>query len=531
MDFIIEISRFLLTFVSIMIRLPRFVNRTLSVRLSLGAVSAMAILLMASLVIMLHYSRKSIKEEAISKASQTLEGTVMHIDNMLLSVEQTAGNFYFMMLSDNNRLEKISVYCRQLVESNPYVAGCAIAFKPGYIKNQEYFINYLYRTADGSLAFEDSPIVQPSLYGNIPYTEQVWFKEPMASNTPQWLHSANQRGLSTMLEDNGNANEIPVITFSVPIPNTEGQPVGVIAVDVSLNQLSKIIEAAKPSPNSHCALLDKNGSFIVFPDSTNLVYQTAIAISENEADPLAKEAVQAMLSGETDYKPFSMYGADYYIFYKPFKRFDVSVRSRNDLGWSVGIIYPKDDIFGDYNNLSYYVIAIALVGLLLFFMLCRAILHRQLKPLLMLSYSAQRIADGHYDETIPDSRHQDEIGRLQTIFQQMQQSLATNISELEQLTATLQERGEGLRETYNHAKKADRMKTAFLHNMTNQMIAPANAINDDVEELCKFIRNKEEHEVSRLANEVQQSGKAITEQLKNLISVSDDEIGKEVANV
>lgn len=514
-----------------MIRLPRFVKKTLSVRLSLGAVSAMAILLMASLVIMLHYSRKSIKEEAISKASQTLEGTVTHIDNMLLSVEQTAGNYFFMMLNDNNRMDKISTYCRQLVESNPYVAGCAIAFKPGYVNHQDYFISYFCRADDGSLVFDDTPIVQPDLYGNMPYTEQVWFKEPMTSNTPQWFHSANQRGLSTVFEGNGEAKVIPVITFSLPIPGDDGLPVGVIALDVSLNQLSRIIEAAKPSPNSHCALLDKDGSFIVFPDTASLVYQTAIAISENAADPSAKAAVQAMLSGETDYKPFSMYGAEFYIFYKPFKRYDVSVRSRNDLGWSAGIIYPKDDIFGDYSNLSYYVIAIAVVGLLVFFMLCRTILHRQLKPLLMLSASAQRIAEGHYDETIPDSHHHDEIGRLQTIFQQMQQSLATNISELEQLTTTLQERGEGLREAYNHAKKADRMKTAFLHNMTNQMIAPANAINDDVEELCKFIRNKEEHEVSRLANEVQQSGKAITEQLKNLISVSDDEIGKEAANV
>ena len=514
-----------------MIRLPRFVKKTLSVRLSLGAVSAMAILLMASLAIMLHYSRKSIKEEAISKASQTLEGTVTHIDNMLLSVEQTAGNFYFLMLNDKNHLDKISTYCRQLVESNPYVAGCAFAFKPGYIKEQDYFINYVYRTANGDLAFEDTPIIQSDLYGNMPYTEQVWFREPMSSNTPQWFHSSNQQGLSTALKDNGNSNVVPVITFSLPIPGIDGFPVGVIAIDVSLNQLAKIIEAAKPSPNSHCALLDNNGSFIVLPDSSNLVYQTALAISENVADPSAKEAVQSMLSGKTDYQPFSMNGAEYYIFYKPFKRFDVSVRSRNEMGWSAGIIYPSDDIFGDYNNLSYYVFAIAIVGLLLFFMLCRAILHHQLKPLLMLSVSAKRIADGHYDETIPDSRHHDEIGRLQSIFQQMQQSLAINISELEQLTATLQERGEGLRAAYNHAKKADRMKTAFLHNMTNQMIAPANAINDDVEELCKFIRNKEEHEVSRLANEIQQSSKVITEQLKNLINVSDDEIGKEANNV
>ena len=37
-------------------------------------VFSMAILLMASLAVMLYYSRKAVKEEATQKAAQTLEG-------------------------------------------------------------------------------------------------------------------------------------------------------------------------------------------------------------------------------------------------------------------------------------------------------------------------------------------------------------------------------------------------------------------------------------------------------------------------
>ena len=98
-------------------------------------------------------------------------------------------------------------------------------------------------------------------------------------------------------------------------------------------------------------------------------------------------------------------------------------------------------------------------------------------PLTMLTEQAQRIADGNMDEPIPNSRREDEIGRLQDNFKLMQQSLATNIGELDQLTNQLKEHGKELSIAYREAQKADRIKTAFLHNMTNQMIEPAESIS------------------------------------------------------
>ena len=78
-------------------------------------VFAMAILLMASLVIMLYFSRKAVKDEALHKASETLESVVQRIDNILLSVEQTTGNFYFNMMPDLNSPDMIYTFATKLV--------------------------------------------------------------------------------------------------------------------------------------------------------------------------------------------------------------------------------------------------------------------------------------------------------------------------------------------------------------------------------------------------------------------------------
>lgn len=497
-----------------MFRLPKIINKTLSVRLSLIVVSAMAILLMATLTVMLYYSKKALKEEALEKVSQTLEGTVQSIDNILLSVEQTTGNIYFNLMPHLDQPDMMYTYCRQIVESNKYVAGCAIAFRENFYQEHDLFMPYFRRENIGGR----DTIIQVETFANGPYTEQVWYTRPMESARPEWLNPLTGLGNDT--------GEAPIFTFSLPLYGADGKTAGVVGVDVKLSQLSQIVSATKPSANSYCLLLDSDGTFIVRPSGNKSFLQTAFSLYGDDAD--VGEAVKAMVSGETGYKPFRLNGIDYYVFFKPFKRAAVPGRSMEKLEWSVGIIYPEDDIFGDYNSLSTYVLAVAVVGLLLLFFCCRIMIHRQLKPLLMLTASAQRIAKGKYNELIPDSRQADEVGRLQDNFQKMQLSLSTSIGELEQLKTTLQQHGEDLNVAYNQAQKADRMKTAFLHNMTNQMIDPAEAIDRDVSALCNDKVGNQD--ISQLSDDIQQNGNTIAELLDNLINISADEKRKEVAD-
>ena len=446
-----------------MTKLTNFIKGRLSVKISLMAVSAMAVLLIASLVVMLLYSRKKVREETLARVTLTLDATVQNIDNILLSVEQATGNVYYSLPSRINNPEALELYRRKLIDSNPYVADCTIAL------------------------------------GDTTVSESKWTVKPV------------QEGKE------------PLISFSVPLYNTAGQLAGYVSTDVSIGLLSRIVAQTKPSENSFCVLLDSVGNFIVHPDAEQLIQQSAIEISKANANAELVGAVQAMIAGQTDYRTFRLWGTDFYVYFKPFSRSSVRGRAIGHLGWSAGIIYPERDIFGDYNNLQYYVLVISIIGLLLTFLLSHAVIKSRLKPLLMLTSQAQHIAAGNFSEPIPDSKHIDEVGRLQDNFQLMQRSLATQIDELESLKNTLYQRCEGLRKAYDQAKKADRMKTSFLHNMTNQMTEPADAIEKDVLQLC----SQSDRDTAQLVSDVQKKGKAITELLKNLISMSDDEMRKE----
>lgn len=481
--------------------LKRLITRTLSIRLSLMVVFAITILLMATLSVMFLYARKVVKIESLKKAKQTLEGTVQHIDNTLLKVETAANTMLWNVEHHLDDPDLMFEYSQKLLELNPDIAGCAIAFEPYYYKDKgQYFMAYCHRQTALGKTNADSPIIRSNVFGNRPYFEQAWYTIPVETGKAFWTEP---------LKDDETEDEA-LTSYCLPIRDASGRTAGVLGVDLSLSLFTQTVLAVKPSPNSYCTLLGTDGSYIIHPDSNKLFHQNIFQQTQTDSDPTVKEAAMAMVSGKSDYRLIKLNGNDCYVFFQPFTRH----------GWSVGIIYPKEDIFGDYNQLFRYILIIVAASLVLLMVLCLTVTHRQLLPLRLLTQSAQRIADGHYDEPIPDSHQEDEIGRLQDNFQQMQQSLATHVSELKRLTATLQERGEVLRTAYDQAQEADRMKTAFLHNMTNQMAIPVSTISEDVKELHESYRDMDQEKANHLVDDIQQQGEKVTNLLNHMLDVS-----------
>lgn len=440
-----------------------------SIRLKTLVVLEILTLLLVSLGGLFYFTRKALVEESKKDAEQRLEGTVQHVDNVLMSIEQTAGNFYYELLDNLDKPERMADYCRKLVECNQDIVGCAIAFEPNYYPNHELFFTYVHRKSYNSPEL----LVSEGLPGN-PYTKQFWYTETMKTCRPAWLDPRQN-------QDNGLE---PIVTFCLPIRDKSTECVGVIAVGLSVSLLSQMVLETKPSPNSYSILLGHDGSYIVHPDRLKLSGQTVFQQPDVVESPSAIHAAEAMLEGGTGNMSFKLNDFTWYLFYKPFLRADIPGRSMEALNWSIATIYPKSDIFGEYYHLVLHVLVIVIIGFLIFFVLCRMVIRKQLKPLTYLTESAERIAEGHYDETIPDTNRDDELGIFQKHFQIMQKALAANVSKKEELHNTLNERREELRKTHQQIQEDDHVKTTFLHNVTNRMIAPSEAIIKSVNYLC-----------------------------------------------
>ena len=375
-----------------------------STRLHLLIVGETLLLLAVTLGILAYFSHKALREEAMRNAELTLDGTVQNIDNILLSVEQATGRIYDDLLEHLDQPDRMYAYSRDLVESNPYINGCAICFKPGYYPGKDLFMAYVHHVT--SAKGTDSALVTSETFTNRPYTEQVWYAEPMKTGWTGWTDPL--KGPNTECE--------PLVTFCLPITDKHNERVGVIGVDVSLHQLSEIILAAKPSENGYSVLLAHNGLYIVHPDKEKLINPNIFSQKGRDVDASELDAAKAMVNGESGKMTFRRDHCNWWVFYKPFETVEWKGRSSGDINWSVGVVYPEEDIFGKHNVLLWLVLGIIIAGLLVFYILGRWMIRKQLKPVKKLAASANRIAEGNYNETLPFIDRQTGSNKCNTRF-------------------------------------------------------------------------------------------------------------------
>lgn len=472
---------------------PRaYIRRKLSVRLSLWIVFSVAILFLAAVTVMFYFARKSIKQEALAKAEKTLDAAVLNIDNTLHAVETATDNMLWNVEHHLDSPERMDVYCQEVLKSNPTIEGCTVALNPGFYSEGKDFMVYYYRDKD-KFVFADH-------YGPTHYTTQEWYTLPLKKKHPIWTDPTTD-----------HISNHPITSYSVPVRDKTGEVVGVLAVDISLNWLSHTIENLRPFPNTNCAMMSQSGAFIIHPDSTMLAPGAVYRQLEEHPDENLQKLSKAMLAGESGRMNFKFYGVPVYIFYKPFKY----------TGWSIDIICPEYEIFASYHRLQFYMILITLAGLLILMWISVVFIKRQFKPLNVLDKSVQRLAEGHFEEPIPNSRRLDEIGHLQRTFQKMQQSLVYQLEDIKQRNAVLNERNEALRVAYGQAQEADRVKAAFLQNMTEQMAPPALAISAAVASIYKDHEQMKPQDISEKTEEMGRHSKTIASLLDHILEISD----------
>ena len=111
-----------------------------------------------------------------------------------------------------------------------------------------------------------------------------------------------------------------------------------------------------------------------------------------------------------DYRIEQHDGQQQYVFYQPV------YNGR----YGLVITFPVEDIYSRFTDMQIKLFGWGVSGILVLLIVLWWVIDHHLRPLHLLADSAQRINDGHLDETIPDSRQIDEIGQLQNSLSKMQ---------------------------------------------------------------------------------------------------------------
>ena len=391
-----------------------YIKQSLSTRLSLWIVLFATLVLVTALGFTFAESRKAIRQEAINRATQILENTALRVNSILNSVEVATNNTDWLVTRHLDAPDSMFVYSRRILQNNPDLNGCSIAFEPNYFKNRgRYFSAYSYN---------DNGNIRTTQEGNehYEYFYMDWYQLCKLLDHPKWTEPFYDYN-----PDDIYSPEM-IASYCKPLKDKDGQYVGTISVDISLKWLSQTISAVKPYPNSYSIMIGEGGTFFVHPDTTKLFYQTFYTETLERPDTALTALGRAMQKGDEGMRQLKINDEECFVFYKPL----------GTTGWSVAIVCPESDIFTAFNRLQWVVLGIVLLGLLLMLLIISRIINRELAPLTQLVDQAETIASGHFDKELPPSTRTDEIGQLSQTFSNMQFFLVNYIDILKQTTAS-----------------------------------------------------------------------------------------------
>ena len=391
----------------------QYIKQSLSMRLSLWIVLFAAAVFLAALGFMFVESRRAVRLEAENRASEVLESTVQRVNGILDHVVVATDNVAWLVMRHLDAPDSMFIYSRCILENNPYLNGCSIAFEPDFFKSRgRYFSAYSYN---------DHGTILTTQEGNeqYEYFYMDWYQLVKLLDRPSWTEPFFDYNLNDIYSKD------MIASYCKPLKDPNGRYVGTIAVDISLEWLSNTISAVKPYPNSYSIMIGEGGTYFVHPDSTKLFYQSIFTSSLLKPDPELISLGNAMQRGEEGMKQIRLEDEDCYVFYKPL----------STTGWSMAIVCPESDIYSGYNRLQRTVTIIVLVGLLLMLLVFSRIVGWELKPLKRLARQTEFIASGNFDVELTAGSRIDEIGQLTKSFDNMQHSLVNYIEELKRTTA------------------------------------------------------------------------------------------------
>lgn len=393
--------------------ITRKIQSSFAAKLSFYILLFTILIFLATFLIFYMFASRTIREAASDRATNLLEITKLKIENVFTAVRTVPENLIWAVVEQKDvEPDSFYPYTRRILEHNPYIFGTATAFEPYYFKEKGYYFSpYSYR---------DNDTIRTIQLGtdDYDYHSWDWYATPKGLDHAYWSKPYYDDGGGRML----------MITYSIPIRETDGTFIGIQTVDVSLGWLTDLVNSLKPYPSAYTILLAREGTYIVHPNKENILTNTIFGLADSLANGCLKELGERMTAGESGMMEVkNSYGGngDSFVFFTPL----------DSDKWSLGMVIRKDEVFRELNSTNWTVLTLTFVGLILLFIFSMVVIRQLTRPLSLFSKSAREIATGNFDAPLPAIRTQDEMAELHNSFEYMQQQLTNYIEQLKETTS------------------------------------------------------------------------------------------------
>ena len=401
-------------------------SHSLHSRLTVWVMLTVVIVFTIVTLIITHVTRKAFLNSSQENAKSRIEIANQRINSVLVGVEVAVENVVPEVYDHIKEPDTFYDIVRQILELNPHIIGSAIAFEPNYYPQKgEHFSPYAYRTVDNTIKVKQ---LGTSEYE---YHFMDWYQIPKLLKKSYW---------SEPYYDTGGGEQL-MTTYSHPVFDKDGNLIAIFTADVSLNWLTELVTKSDIELNSklldteadtttvnldqeflsthaYSFIIGRGASYITHPMSERILNDTYFNYSMETNDSIDAQIGYDMVDGLSGMREITRDGIKFLICYAPIER----------TGWSMATVIPASIIYGSSRLLTYLIIIIMLAGLVVLFLICDTVLKRITRPLVRFADSADEVAKGNLNATLPDIKTKDEMARLCQSFSLMQELRNTTAS-------------------------------------------------------------------------------------------------------
>ena len=486
-------------------RLLQLLRHSLSLKLSFTIVLLAVPIFIASLGIIFVQSRHQLREEAKKHAASVLHTTLQRVNRNLETVA-TAADVYEWLVIDRFKPDSLLQFTARIVMLNPNVSGCSVTAEPNTFEQYgRYFSAYTIRQGDSIVTVREAPYE---------YFDKVWYATPRQQGHACWVDPFDDYTEGTL-----SATDL-IASYCKPLYDHQRRFIGVMTTDLSLNNLSKVINTEQPYPHAYFTMIGRDGRYFVHPDTALITHHTVFGSEHQRRSPELIALGHEMTTGHEGVAEVEVDGKACFVCYKPVP----------GTSWSLALVCPEDDVLGSFTLFTRIIIPLIIVGLLLIVLLSRRIVAHNIRPLNRLLKQAQCIAAGNYSEQIPHTRRIDAVGRLQNSFATMQESIDRHIADIEQMNTEMERRNHELAAANRKADEAARQKAAFIQNVTHQIRTPLNIIMGFSQVLRDNARDMSKDETKSMMDMMKHNVLTLNRMILMLYDSSDNGLTEELSS-
>ncbi len=377
---------------------------SISLKISLMVLTGASLIFALILAYNYSYSRKLILAEAEKNARNMTLAVARQIEQEFRAAEKEPANLACFLETVPCDGETLNRLISRLVKENPEIYGSAVAFEPFEFDSKAFYYSAYCFRSKGEIAFAQLGS------GDYDYFRYDWYCIPKSLSAPAW---------SEPYFDEGGA-DILMATYSYPLFDASAGESrerfrGVVTADISLDWLTKLISSISVARSGYCFLISGNGSFVSHPRRELIMRQSVFSLAEEAGNDRLRSAGRDMIRNDSGFLDIgtSLMNSDSFVAYARIP----------STGWSLGAVFPRDELFAELARLHKETFTLALIGIGLLILVSHLVARSIARPLRSMAAASDKVADGNLDVDLSHIRSTDEVGRLAEAFTRMTSGL------------------------------------------------------------------------------------------------------------